>query len=176
MDINDAVKLLEPGVSNKIVGKWADLGAGEGFFTNALANLIAAGSIIYAVDSNSKALNKIQIDSTIELITIVANIEKDELPLHDLDGILMANALHFVRNKSAFIKKAQLYLKSEGKFVIVEYDTNTANRWVPYPISFTACHDFFSALGYTITKIGEQPSIYNNAGMYCALIHKGQTS
>ena len=172
MELTNAIQLIERGIATNHVARWADLGAGEGLFTNALSNLLPDGSVIYAVDSNARALKKTEIKATIELITMVANFEQDDLPLHELDGILMANALHFVKNKSAFIKKLQSYLKTDGRFIIVEYDTNTANRWVPYPISFTACQDFFSALGYTITKIGEQRSIYNNAGMYSAVISK----
>src|SRR5690348_13412318 len=115
MELKNAILLIQSSFPNKRISRWADLGAGEGTFTNALSNLLADGSSIYAVDSNSKALKKIQVDSTIELITIVANFEKDVLPLQDLDGILMANALHFVKDKSAFIRKAQSYLKQEGR-------------------------------------------------------------
>lgn len=175
MELSAAIELIKQGLPSRLVSHWADLGAGEGLFTTALANVIGDGSTIHAVDSNAKALKKMEINPKIEFIKIVANFEKDELLLRDLDGILMANALHFVKDKSAFIRKAQSYLKPDGQFIIVEYDTNTPNRWVPYPISFTACQDFFSELGYSVTKIGEQPSIYNNAGMYAALINKGPT-
>ena len=30
------------------------------------------------------------------------------------------------------------YLKPEGRLIVVEYDTDSGNRWVPYPLSYAA--------------------------------------
>jgi len=170
MELNDAIVLIQTAFAKKRISRWADLGAGEGLFTTALSHLIAEGSVIYAVDSNASALKKIKIDKKVALITIAANFEKDELPLRDLDGILMANALHFVRNKLPFIQKIKTYLKPSGKLLLIEYDTDAPNKWVPFPISYSSCQHLFFELGYTVEKIGEQGSIYNSAGMYAAQV------
>ena len=169
MEFSDALKLLQPALPKKVAAKWADLGSGEGLFTTALSHLIAEGSVIYAVDSNASALKKIKIDKKVALITIAANFEQDQLPLRDLDGILMANALHFVKEKLPFIQKIQTYLKPSGKLLLIEYDTDAPNKWVPFPISYSSCQHLFFELGYTVEKIGEQGSVYNSAGMYAAV-------
>ena len=55
MDHADHVALLSDGVPDT-PGEWADLGAGDGAFTLALAELLPAGSMIHAIDSDPGAL------------------------------------------------------------------------------------------------------------------------
>ncbi len=165
----EAIALIQNGVSSGSVSSWADLGCGDGLFTQALASIIGNGSTIYAVDENRKALSRIENVSGIRIEKIVGNFEKDELQLKSLDGILMANSLHFVKDKSSFLQKAKGWMKKDARFLIVEYDTDTANRWVPYPLSYTSLQNLFSSLGFSTEKIGEHKSIYNRAGMYAAL-------
>src|ERR1700730_13739469 len=79
--------------------KWADLGCGTGLFTRALAELLPPGSTIYAVDERAEALKKIQDSSRQHIIRIKPNFVDDDLSLARLDGLLMANSLHFVKDK-----------------------------------------------------------------------------
>ena len=171
MNLQDAIKLIQPAVIHQTQpSTWADLGCGSGLFTTALSSLLVQGSIVYAVDENKNALNKIKPIEGIELKKIVSNFEKDELPLQDLDGLLMANSLHYVKDKTTFVKKAMKWMKNESSFIIVEYDTNKSNHWVPYPISFDSLQKLFAEFGLTASKIGEHQSIYQRAGMYCAKV------
>src|SRR5260370_14756439 len=98
VDQADLVGLLRDGVDAK-GGRWADLGAGEGAFTLALADLLGPGSHITAVDKDGGALRSI--GHGIE--TRVADFTKG-LDLHALDGVVMANSLHFVRNKAPVLE------------------------------------------------------------------------
>lgn len=57
MDVNDAVALIRNAVApSKGAAVWADLGAGTGTFTRALARILDAGSTIYAVDQDAKSI------------------------------------------------------------------------------------------------------------------------
>lgn len=88
-----------------------------------------------------------------------------------LDGILMANSLHYVRDKTAFIQQATQHLIQTGRFLIVEYDTDAANRWVPYPVRYSALEILFKNAGASLVrKIAERPSRYNQGTMYSALV------
>jgi len=110
---------------------WADLGAGEGAFTLALADLLGPGAHITAVDKDAGALGAI--GHGIE--TRVADFTRP-LDLHDLDGIVMANSLHFVRNKAPVLESVRDMLRPGGRLIVVEYSTDRGNPWVPHPFSY----------------------------------------
>jgi SAM-dependent methyltransferase len=54
------------------------------------------------------------------------------LPL--LDGILMANAMHYFKDKEAVLRQIHSFLKPIGTFLLVEYNVDSGNPWVPYPL------------------------------------------
>ena len=130
MNHADLVELLEPGIADK-GGRWADLGAGEGAFTDALAELLGPEAQITAVDKDSWALRSI--GQGIE--TRVADFTKP-LDLRDLDGVVMANSLHFVRDKLPVVRAVMQMLKPNGRLLMVEYGSDRGNPWVPYPMSY----------------------------------------
>ncbi|HXI33491.1 MAG TPA: class I SAM-dependent methyltransferase, partial [Gemmatimonadales bacterium] len=51
-----------------------------------------------------------------------------------LDGMLLANALHFVPEGEAVLRRLVERVRPGGRLVVVEYDQRTASRWVPAPI------------------------------------------
>lgn len=171
MELQQAIALIQhPSITSNTKQAWADLGCGDGLFTRALAGLLAPGSTIYAVDQNKTALKHIPSHENILIKPVQADFVKDNLGFRDLNGIVMANALHFVKDKTALIKKLADYCSREHSFLIVEYDTNTPNPWVPYPLDFASLQRLFEQCGYaSVKKIHEVPSIYNRAKIYSAV-------
>lgn len=171
MQLNDAVKLIQHPIA-KEKAAYADLGCGNGLFTRALAQLLAPQSVIYAVDKNETALNNFSVHANVQLKKINIDFVKDELPFKNLSGILMANSLHYVEDKNAFLLKAKASLAPDGYFIIVEYDTDKANHWVPYPVSFSSLHNVFEKINFhSVQKLQTYPSRYWRT-MYSALIKK----
>ncbi|HET9277001.1 MAG TPA: methyltransferase domain-containing protein [Flavitalea sp.] len=173
--MRDAKALLNhPDISIDVPQTWADLGCGAGLFTTALSYQLAYGSKIFAVDKDIKVFKADQHEGVI-LEKVKADFVLDTLTLNvaNLDGILMANSFHFVHRKIEFINKLARYFRQRELFLIVEYDTNAANAWVPYPISFYSLKEFFFELGFGyIEKIHELRSRYNNGNIYAALIKR----
>jgi trans-aconitate methyltransferase len=166
----DVTELISKGIIANTPQRWADLGCGSGTFTAALSDLLLSGSQLFAVDKKFQVFPKNQ---HVMINFIQADFEKDMLPLSGLDGILMANSLHFTKDKIQLIRKLETYFINNPTFLIVEYDTNSGNRWVPYPLAFQNLKDLFNELGYTnINKIAERPSVYNHACIYSALIQR----
>jgi ubiquinone/menaquinone biosynthesis C-methylase UbiE len=151
---------------------WADLGCGTGTFTLALAELLAAGSTIHAMDRDSSALRKIPAThGNAHIATWRGNFMKHPWPFSGLDGILMANSLHYVEDQPAFLRACRPSFGSSGRFLIVEYDTTAANAWVPYPLPQRQLPALFSTAGFrSISVLGSRPSIYRTAAIYAALI------
>ncbi|MGD2158721.1 MAG: methyltransferase domain-containing protein [Anaerolineales bacterium] len=174
MDHQDHVDLLREGVQNR-GGKWADFGSGRGAFTLALAELLNPQGEIYSVDKNASALRtqkRIMLqhfpDTRVHYLS--ADFTKP-LAIPPLDGIVIANALHFIKNKIPVVKHLQTFLKKDGCFIIVEYNTDRGNMWVPYPVSYNSWEKLASQTGFASTrKIAARPSSFLGE-IYAALSH-----
>src|SRR5687767_10143452 len=144
MDHRDHVALLRGGVpSPPGTRTWADIGAGEGAFTLALADLLGPGARVVAVDRDAGALRANAETVTarfpsVELTTVVADFTAP-LTLPPLDGLVAANSLHFVpRDRQvAVIRSLAAHLGPGAPFIVVEYDANRGNPWVPHPFTAT---------------------------------------
>lgn len=169
MKITEAQTLIQKAFdAEKGIQYWTDLGCGSGTFTYALANCLEAGSTIYAVDKKMPSLVPA---NNINIQCIGADIEAIVFPNQVLDGILMANSFHYIKNKSSLIQRLQSFLKSNGRFLIVEYDMNKPNRWVPFPITFRELLLLFKNNGFdNIEKIGDRTSIFGPQKMYACVI------
>ncbi|MGN7787075.1 class I SAM-dependent methyltransferase [Niabella sp. 22666] len=172
MTKSEAVALIGKGINSSDQPQhWADLGCGTGLFTEALADLLPAGSSITAIDVNRQHLPAIM-GNAVSVQFKKADFVADELHEGLLNGILMANALHFVKDKIKLIQKLEQQFNSGAQFLVVEYDHSQANQWEPYPIPFTALKELFAGLGYNrIKKTGERQSVYGG-NMYAAHISK----
>lgn len=169
MDIATAIRLIRNGIKTTAQPQtWADLGAGDGLFTRAAASLLEADSTIYAIDKTP--LPEIVADTNVTIVRRQKDFISDELGLTGLDGIIMANSLHYVRDQSTFLKKLTNILKPEGRILIVEYDLLAANKWVPYPVPFASLQHIADAHQFTVNKLETHPSVYHQADIYSALL------
>src|SRR5207244_12017846 len=66
---------------------------------------------------------------------MLADFTRD-LVIDHLDGVVMANSLQFVKEKAPMLARVLGMLRADGRMLLVEYDTDRGNAWVPYPISF----------------------------------------
>ena len=147
MNHDDLVDLIRDGVADP-GGRWADLGAGEGAFTFALADLLGPAARITAVDKDAPALSGLASRFDVR----VADFTRP-LDLHDLDGVLMANSLHFVRKKEPVLESVRGMLRSGGRLIIVEYGADRGNPWVPYPFTYAQWEPMAARAGFTDTKL-----------------------
>lgn len=156
MNHDDHVALLRSGVDQP-GGVWADFGSGTGAFTLALADLIGPAGMIYSIERDRAALVQ-QERSLRECFpnTIVHYRPADftrPIDLPPLDGIVMANALHFQRYPEPIVKLLKNYLRTEGRFIIVEYNIEQGNSAVPYPVSFRRWNELAAQCGFADTEL-----------------------
>jgi ubiquinone/menaquinone biosynthesis C-methylase UbiE len=173
VEVATAVSLINANIFKpNTVEHWADLGAGSGLFTYALSTLLSSGSSIIAVDHNQKALKRIKVHEGIELKIVAADFVNDNLPLNELSGVLMANALHFVKNKNDFLQRIKRYLKANASFLVVEYNTSTANMWVPYPLTIGEYERLFAEEGFNrFEVINKTPSRFRRADIVSMVVN-----
>jgi SAM-dependent methyltransferase len=170
MDHADHVALIRDGV---VPGVWADLGSGGGAFTLALADLLGEGARIVSVDRDGGALRRQREAMRARFPgAAVEYLRADftgRLDLPELDGILMANSLHFVRRKEPVLAAVRGWLKPGGRLVLVEYDTDEGSVWVPHPLTCSTWERVAAANGFEGTRLlASVPSRYIGS-MYSAL-------
>jgi ubiquinone/menaquinone biosynthesis C-methylase UbiE len=152
VDHADHVRLLRGGVTGG--GTWADLGAGTGAFTLALTELVGAGGVVIAVDRDRGALRELERavrpgGATVR--TLGADFTTP-IDLASLDGVVMANSLHFVRDKAPVLALVRKMLKPSGRLLLVEYDADKGNPFVPHPLTFEKWRALADASGFSGTR------------------------
>lgn len=163
MDHADHVNLLRP-ADLSAGGTWADFGAGSGAFTLALRELIGPHASIYAVDKDQRALRDLE-KAHREKFTTSQNIHtvradfSGTLSLPPLDGIVMANSLHYFKEKEKILRHVRSFLKLNGVLLLVEYNVDSGNPWVPHPLSFETFRLLAPRAGFSEPQLlGRAPS------------------
>ena len=139
MDHREHVALIRAGVDGT-GNEWLELGCGEGAFTLALADVLGDGARIVALDRDGRAADRAARavadrfpGATVE--PFHADFTRG-LPDGPFDGVLAANSLHFVRDRRPVLAAIRARLRPQGRLVVVEYDADRGNPWVPHPFSF----------------------------------------
>jgi ubiquinone/menaquinone biosynthesis C-methylase UbiE len=161
----DHVQLIENGIDRGSGGVWIDFGAGSGAFTLALRDIAGPDTAIIAIDQDRASLQALRANMERRFPgTQLRLLQADfagHLTLPPLDGIIAANAIHFVplQDQTALLRRWRSYLKPEGRLVVVEYDTDSGNRWAPYPMSYAAFRETARAAGFADpVLLGSRPS------------------
>lgn len=171
MQLNQAIQFLQPAIP-KQKGIWADIGAGSGIFTKALDQLLAKKSTIYALDRNIRSLNNLRLENT--ELQVVQQDFNQKMDLPKLDGIIMANALHYSSNPIKTLEPILDCLKPNGLFIFIEYELNTPRPpWIPYPIPFNKFKEITKNLPVSLpVELNRLPSTFGNNYIYLAKIQK----
>ena len=139
MDHADHVTLLRNGIPES-GGVWADFGAGRGAFTLALADLIGPTGDIHAIDQDKSALQANARSMRARFPDLRVHYEVGDytqpLPLPPLDGIVMANTLHFQLDQPTVVRWCRRCLRPGGRLLLVEYNTEQAHAAVPHPVAY----------------------------------------
>ena len=156
MNHQDHVNLIRAGIPAG-GGIWADLGSGTGAFALALADVLGGAGEVYSIDKDGDALREQEHamharfpDTVIHYSTADFAAPLDVPPL---DGVIMANALHFMRDKSHVLQSIKNHLRPNGRLVLVEYNADQGNMWVPYPLSYPTWQTLSKRCGFVNTKL-----------------------
>lgn len=176
MNHSDHVALLKP-ADLKQGGIYADFGAGSGAFTLALRELTGPEAVIYAVDRDRTRLAELEeahrarFRSDLNLIPLNEDFSRP-MNLPPLDGIVMANSLHFFKDKEKILKHVRTFLKPNGLLLLVEYNVDRGNLWVPYPLTFESYRVLAPRAGFSEPRwLGKMPSHFLKE-FYSAVTHK----
>jgi ubiquinone/menaquinone biosynthesis C-methylase UbiE len=160
MNHADHVALIRDGVTGSGPA-WLELGGGDGAFTLALADVLAGTARITGVDRDGNALDRAAGEVTRRYPGTVHEPRTGDftrlgnLPDGPFDGILAANSLHFVRADHRWYLLAALVerLVPGGRLVVVEYDADRGNAWVPHPFSFETWRTMATDAGLVVVRL-----------------------
>ncbi|MCX6045471.1 MAG: methyltransferase domain-containing protein [Chloroflexi bacterium] len=156
MNHTDHMNLLRGGIPMP-GGVWADLGSGAGAFTLALAELLGPTGEIYSVDKDAGALREQARTMRAQFPQTTVHYQTTDftrpLKLPALDGIVMANSLHFQRHQATVLQTVFGYLRPGGRLLIVEYNIDKGNFAVPYPVPYPAWEKLAQEVGFTNTHL-----------------------
>lgn len=171
MELQDAIHFIREAVT-PAEGTWGDLGAGTGLFTLALDQILQPGSTIYAADKNPHLLYRLQLERC-RLVIEDLDFTRD-FTLPSLDGVLMANALHYAADPLDVLKRVVEYLKPSGTFLLIEYETDRPlSPWIPYPLPFRQFETLAPRVGLSAPEVvGRVPSAYGHDHIYLATARK----
>jgi len=174
MNHADHVQLIRAGVEGA-GPRWLELGAGEGAFTLALAELLGSNGEILATDRDGRAIRgaeaAVRRRYPATRIEIRAFDHRDAIPNGPFDGVLAANTLHFLTEaeRDPILRSIRSSLGPSGRLVVVEYDADRGNPWVPRPFSYETWRREATRAGYDEPRlIGRVPSRFLGA-IYAAV-------
>lgn len=171
MHLSEATDLIRKAIPDA-PGVWADLGAGTGLFSEALLTLLPGGKVI-ALDKSPHALWRLRGNDRVQLQVEEGDFTRS-LNLPQLDGILMANALHYAPDPANTLRHILTVLKPGGLFVLIEYDTDRPNPpWNPYPIPAKRWPEIAHIAGLDKPVFaGSIPSAFAEGVIYCSFARK----
>ncbi len=176
MTLTEAVEFIRPGVTPGADECWADLGAGTGTFTRALAHLLGKGGRVIAIERDRRSLKELRRISQ-EIISPKVDVAQGDITdlttiseFRDiqLDGALLANVLHFIADPVAVLRDLQTYMRSAATVLVIEYEQRNASRWVPYPLPLEELTLVARGSGFEDpVEVNRRASRYQGT-MYCA--------
>jgi SAM-dependent methyltransferase len=174
VDRDDRLTLLRHG--QPLRGEsWADLGCGDGAFTVPLARELGPRGFVLAVDADQLALTRLRKALAREPQGTIARTETrtgdltDGVTLPALEGVLLANVLHYLPDPAPALRAIVETIKPEGRVLLVEYDRRDPNPWVPHPIPMADLDLLARRAGLTHFDVGPQiPSEFGGA-LYAAV-------
>jgi SAM-dependent methyltransferase len=89
---------------------------------------------------------------------------RDGLPDGPFDGVLAENSLHFLSDPRPVLRAAASRLSVVGRLVVVEYDADRGNPWVPHPFSAARFPGIAADAGFhDVRPLGRVPSRFLGA-------------
>ncbi|MBX2972239.1 MAG: class I SAM-dependent methyltransferase [Flavobacteriales bacterium] len=165
MTVAEARALIQGApVGKKAPQQWMDLGCGSGTFTRALAGLLPAGSTILAVDRDADVLRGLPSEHDgVRIEARVGAVER--IALQPVDGVLMANVLHFIADQRAVVERLA---QATPTVLLVEYDRHDPlPPWVPHPLPQDRAIGLFQQAGFkNYLLLGQRPSSYGPDPLY----------
>jgi ubiquinone/menaquinone biosynthesis C-methylase UbiE len=131
VQVNRVVKTLQLAPGSAV----ADIGAGSGLFTRAMAKEIAPG-VVHAIDINPNLLAHIEKSAResglTNIETILAAEDDPRLP-EMLDLVFICDTLHYIEDPERYLRELHAHVRPGGRVAIIDFFRN----WPPMSNQFS---------------------------------------
>ena len=106
----------------------ADVGAGSGRYTVALAKAVAPDGVVWAIDIDERALERNQSAAKaagVANVKWVLAAEDDPQSPDPVDLVFFSDSLHHIQGQEAYLKNLRKYLKPGARIAVIDF----ARKW-----------------------------------------------
>ena len=138
----------------------ADIGAGTGYYTFAIAQKIPGGKL-YAVEIQDEMINYLnnrKIKSGFKNIDIIkGSLKSPNLPANSIDLAIMVDVYHELEFPHEMLQAIKKSLKKDGKLLLLEYraEDTTIDIKLHHKMSVTQANKEMAANGFVLSYDGE---------------------
>ena len=122
MDHADHVDLLRDGVPPE-VARWADLGAGTGYFSRYLSDTVGVEGTVFAVEVEPNLVAHLRARSeqegTANVVPVLASFTDARLPPRSVDLVLIVDTFHHIDDRLPYLKRLRHALRPGGRVAII---------------------------------------------------------
>ena len=120
----------------------ADIGAGDGYFTFALADAVGPTGKVYAVDVSEKATKtlerKVEEKGYTNVVVVLAEYADPLLPNGEIDMVFLCNTYHHIENRPAYFDRLRGDLKAGGRVAIIDLRGSLLMKLIGHDDHWTA--------------------------------------
>jgi ubiquinone/menaquinone biosynthesis C-methylase UbiE len=156
---NPEVILKEAGLDTGMV--FMDIGCGNGFFTLLAAITIGKSGIVYAVDSDAKAIEQLKAKAKTQRLKNVRAkawlAEETVFCTACADIVFYSMVLHDFKDPGRVLQNAKKMLKPAGKLVNLDWKKMQVPFGPPFKIRFSEqeARELLKMAGFSITDVKE---------------------
>ena len=117
----------------------ADVGAGTGYFTVRIAHAVGPEGRVLAHDISPEMLGFLERRLEAEQLENVElkQVERDDamLPEKGVDAIIMVDTIHYIKERTEYVKRLREGLRPSGRFIVIDYRVKPWEErpWGPPP-------------------------------------------
>ncbi len=132
----------------------ADVGAGSGVFSWPLAQAVAPGGAVYAVEVDPGFLDFIregaQQRGLHNVFPVLGEFTDPKLPVRNLDLAFFHNVLHHIEGRQAYLETLSEYLKPSARIVII--DLIEGHKEPEMKMTVDQVKDWMETIGFRMTE------------------------
>lgn len=131
----------------------ADVGAGSGVFSWPLAQAVAPGGTVYAVEVDQGFLEFIreggQQRGVDNVVPVLGEFTDPKLPVRNLDLAFFHNVLHHIEGRPAYLETLSGYMKPNARIVII--DLVKGHQEPEMQMSLDQVKEWMAGIGFEMT-------------------------